>query len=138
MERARRPIRYLGADEIIGFNRSLVLQTGGLTRNAGKAINPGSLDYLTQIVREQRTEDPLRRVIAEKAAIYAYNIITRHVFFDGNKRTGMACAFFFLRLNGYELSSSLSCSDIVKVAVDIAKGEMDLPSLRRWFEERIA
>lgn len=37
------------------------------------------------------------------AAAYAYYLAANHGFVDGNKRTGFTAAFFFLRLNGWDL-----------------------------------
>ncbi len=37
------------------------------------------------------------------AAAYAYHLCQNHPFFDGNKRTALACALVFLELNGIAL-----------------------------------
>ena len=39
--------------------------------------------------------------------IYMFNIISNHVFQDGNKRTGLESALVFLKLNEYNIKNQL-------------------------------
>ena len=45
----------------------------------------------------------LHRDLFEMAAAYAYHISQDRPCFDGNKRTALACALVFLKLNGVTL-----------------------------------
>jgi death-on-curing protein len=42
----------------------------------------------------------LHKTLYDMAAAYAYHLSQNHPFFDGNKRTALACALVFLELNG--------------------------------------
>lgn len=42
----------------------------------------------------------LHRDFYEMASAYAYHLSQNHPFIDGNKRTALACALIFLKLNG--------------------------------------
>ncbi|MBL7075123.1 type II toxin-antitoxin system death-on-curing family toxin [candidate division KSB1 bacterium] len=130
-------VKYLSFQEIVERNRRIVLETGGFVEGAGKLSNPNSLEYLVNIVQEKINDKELYPSLVEKAAVYVFNIITRHIFIDGNKRTGMICAFWFLRLNGCIVSESISENEIVKIALDIANRTIDLPEIIIWLQERL-
>lgn len=51
--------------------------------------------------------EPLYHKIADKAAVYCYNVICNHIFSDGNKRTGLEADLAFLKLNGNRLNKNL-------------------------------
>jgi death-on-curing protein len=103
MEKTSRNVRYLNYQEIVEVNRRFILHTGGFTTGAGQLENPDSLHYLIEIVKAKFGDEEIYPSLAEKAALYIFNIITRHIFLDGNKRTGMVCALWFLHLNGFSV-----------------------------------
>lgn len=45
----------------------------------------------------------LHKDLYAMAAAYAYHLCQNHLFFDGNKRTGLASALVFIELNGIGL-----------------------------------
>ena len=136
MENTSQNVRYLDFQKIVEINREIILQTEGFVAGAGELINPNSLNYLVEIVQAELDDKELYPSLHEKAAIYAYNIITRHVFLDGNKRTGTVCAFFFLRINGVVISESISGNEIVKLAIGIENRTIDIPKVTSWLKER--
>lgn len=38
--------------------------------------------------------------VSDKAGLYMFNIISNHIFSDGNKRTGLEAALLFVDLDG--------------------------------------
>lgn len=56
------------------------------------------------------------------AALYAVAIARGHVFNDGNKRTGLACALTFLLDQGIEVKENPAFEQIM---VDVAEGKID-------------
>lgn len=132
MGKARRNVRYLTYQEIIDVNREIISQTGGFVASAGEVRNANSLSYLVEIVQTKFGEKELYPSLTQKAAVYAFDIITRSIFHDGNKRTGMACAFLFLRLNGCILSESIPEDEIIELALQIANGEADIAEVASW------
>ena len=132
MGKARRLVRYLSYQEIVNINREIIFQSGGFLTHAGEVRNPNSLSYLIEIVRTKFADKELYPSLAQKAAVYAFDIITRSIFHDGNKRTGMACAFLFLRLNGCILSESIPEEEIVELALQIANREVDIAGVAGW------
>ena len=73
--------------------------------------------------------------VLEKAAAVAWRIITGHVFHDGNKRTGIEACRILLELNGYEMMMD---HEVVDIALQIAKGEIDFAQFLHWLRCRTA
>lgn len=63
------------------------------------------------------------RDIVEVAAAYLYFICRNHAFLDGNKRTAMAAAIVFLRLNGIEPEPD--SDDWENLVLDVAASRLD-------------
>lgn len=130
-------IRYLRFQEIVGINRDFILRGGGFVTGVGVPRNPDSLAYLCEIVGARLCGEELYPSLSEKGALYAFHIITRHVFWDGNKRTGMACALLFLSLNDHDLTEWISRDEIIETGVGIATKTLDLSGLTAWIEGRM-
>jgi death on curing protein len=73
--------------------------------------------------------------IADKAAVYFYNIICNHIFSDGNKRTGLAAALAFLKLNKYRINPLLPQEELYNFTIKVASGESSLEDCQSWFAE---
>lgn len=67
------------------------------------------------------------------AAAYAFHIAQAQAFLDGNKRTGMAAALVFYRLNGVETSPAWE--DLYECMIAIAEKRLDKPGLAQRFRE---
>ena len=61
--------------------------------------------------------------IADLAADYMYGLSTTQGFLDGNKRTALVTALFFLRKNGCNVF--LSEKLMYFIALAVAKGDLD-------------
>jgi death-on-curing protein len=71
--------------------------------------------------------------LKEKAAALAHHIISRHVFVDGNKRTGIHICWAFLQSNDTKLALDLS---IIELAETIAReNDDDHKSLLMWLHD---
>jgi death-on-curing protein len=68
-----------------------------------------------------------------KAAALMESIIHRHPFVDGNKRTGLLAAAFWLDQVDYDLDASQH--ELADVAVEVADHFLDVNALSRWIEE---
>lgn len=71
----------------------------------------------------------------EKTARYGYGVIKNHPFADGNKRTGTALIFAFLRGNGLRFKPR--ASEFYDVIVSVADGTMDFEGLVAWIEAQL-
>jgi len=75
--------------------------------------------------------------LADKASLLAWTIINNHVFYDGNKRTGMAAMIIFLIMNDRTLG--VTNEDIYEIAQKIVRyKELDYTrqDLISWIEEK--
>jgi death on curing protein len=136
VEETSQVIKYLEFSDLIEIHHRHLSSEGIETSFAGVLHNPNSLGYLLDVVRIEQSQSDPYPTLAEKAAVYTFNIITRHVFVDGNKRTGMTAMFWFLNLNGADLKD-ITSKEIVNVALSIAENKMAFDELVQWIDQRI-
>lgn len=125
---------FLEKHHIIRINERTVAAHGGNFTPPSNILNEQPLDYVLEIVDSEMFGEPLYPKIWDKAAVYMFNIISNHVFMDGNKRTGLESAFAFLKLNGFRMKKSLPLSVILDFTIKVASGESDLEECRDWFK----
>ena len=130
MENAGKTLRYLTVDEILWVAKRHVPDN--------KALKENQLQYLVEIVGQGFGDTELFPTLPQKAAVYAHHIITGHIFLDGNKRTGMTCALWFLVLNSCSLRLGIDDS-IIELGLNIANGtitdiEVIADHLQSWLE----
>jgi len=128
---------YLRSAQIVRINREQVLRFGGFySPHNDNIANESSLEYVVQVVQGELFGVDLFPTLYDKAAAYCYHIIQDHIFHDGNKRTGMMCAFLFLQINNIPgfAYPAVSEYEIVKLALKVAKGAVDVKEIARWFK----
>lgn len=127
-------IEYLEKDDITFINQKTIAEHGGNFMPPHNFLHEENLDYLLEAVQAEMFGEPLYPSISDKAALYCYNIICNHIFTDGNKRTGLASALAFLRLNGMRLNKVLPNETITDFILKVAAGQSILEECRAWFE----
>ncbi len=130
-------IRYLSKDEILVVNFNTYKSHGGFYTPPHNIKHEGNLDYVLEAVFSEMFGKEIYPSIADKTAVYCYNIICNHIFHDGNKRTGLGAAILFLRLNGFRLDKNLRHTAIIDFIIKVASGEQTLDECRTWFAEHI-
>ena len=110
----------------------MIEEFGGFFVPPDNLRNAPALRYILEFVGSPVSGGKVYVTLIEKAVAIAYHIITRHVFFDGNKRTAIHIAWEFLRSNGVRVSLDLT---IVGLAEAVARGEASYQDLLAWFEE---
>ena len=131
MESSCQTLRYLTIDAILRVAKRHVADN--------EVLKESQLRYLVEIVGQKFGDTELFPTLPLKAALYAHHIIKDHPFFDGNKRTGMTCALWFLVLNGCSLR--LGIDDwIFELGVKIANGTINdieeiADHLQSWLEQ---
>jgi death-on-curing protein len=119
---------FLTVDDIVELHRDIIEQTGG----ESGILNRGNLEFSVDFVRSQVYSLKINDTFL-LAAMLARGIISGHPFVDGNKRTGIESADFFLNKNGYVLI--FSKYEDINFTFQVAMGEMDLLSIRDWLED---
>jgi len=129
-------ICYLSRQDILDINRRMTLEFGGhFSYLDDNVANNNSLEYLIEAPKATIMEYELYPTLFEKAAAYSYLIIRDHVFHDGNKRTGLEAAIFFLEQNGYETTAALTPRALVKLAISIAAGDLDITKIAAFLSK---
>ncbi len=108
---------YLTKQQVIRLNIATIKEHGGNFMPPANFLHEENLDYLLEAVQAEMFGAPLYPTIADKAALYCYNIICNHIFTDGNKRTGLGAALVFLNLNGYDLRLTITDSILTTLAL---------------------
>ena len=72
----------------------------------------------------------------EMAAAYLFHIARNHPFIDGNKRTALACALVFLRLNGIRIVASED--ELYELVIGTVEGRTSKAAIAVFFEEHVA
>lgn len=147
-------MEYLTKEDIIFINRKTIEAHGGNFVPPSNLLNESPLDYLVEIIDAKMFGEPLYPKLSDKAALYMYNIISNHIFQDGNKRTGLESALLFLKLNDFQLQEALekitiednrfvpiegsSTTEIlIAFTLEIASGSLTLENCRAWFAQNI-
>lgn len=111
------------------------------------------LDYLLEAVQSKLFGEEMYPTISDKAGLYMFNIISNHIFQDGNKRTGLEAAIRFLSNNQCDLINELpriivngksipkkgNSSDeiLLEFTLEVASGKLTLKETQYWFQVAI-
>ena len=121
-------MRYLTAEEVLVIHSEILDKTGGLhgIRDVGLFAS------LLEKPKAAFGGKELYRGIFKKAAVYFEALVHYHVFFDGNKRTGVAAAARFLFVNGYELVATNR--EVESFALKVARQKPSLEAIAAWLK----
>ena len=73
--------------------------------------------------------------LVDIAAAYLFYLGRNHPFLDGNKRTAMAAAVVFLRLNGFDPAAD--SDDWERLVLDVASGKIDREQTTGWLRKLV-
>ena len=121
-------MRYLTAEQILFLHARLVVETGG-----SHGVRELSL-LLSAIGRPQASFDDqdLYPDFFTKAGVLMDSLIRKHPFVDGNKRTGIAAAALFLRVNGYWLDARNV--ELEKLTLKAARSQHTTDEIAAWLQ----
>jgi len=144
---------YLRKIGILEINKRTIEKHGGSFLPPHNFLHEDSLDYLLEAVNAKMFGEEMYPTIADKAGLYMFNIISNHIFQDGNKRTGLEAAISFLKLNKHKLKKDLSkvsvneksipesggtTNEILEAfTIEVASGKLSLEETQQWFKENI-
>lgn len=144
----------LEKEDVLLINEKTFHRHGGNFVPPANLLKEGPLEYLLEAVNGELFGKQLYPTIPDKAAFYMFQIVTGHVFQDGNKRTGLGAALLFLKLNGENLrfqlkkvenNSGISIPEkgetpseiLLNFTLEMASGKYDLEDCKLWFKENI-
>jgi len=121
-------IKYLTLEQILEMHATLVQKFGGLqgVRDANLLISA------VETPKGAMFGDDLYPTVYDKAAVYLFHIIRNHPFNDGNKRTGFAVAYLFLKANKVPIRFEDEVYE--EFVVEIAKGKKTKEEIAYFFK----
>lgn len=122
-------MKYLSVEDILEISFILVDEAGG----AHGLRDKEALLSLVKAPRQTFGGKDLYSDIFLKAAVYLKEIITRHPFVDGNKRTAMTAAFVFLAQNGYVPTAKKG--EVKKFAFKVIKNKLEILEISGWLKK---
>lgn len=108
--------KFLTKNQVLFVHKRQIEKFGG----SYGILNEGALDSAINQPKQQFSGSYLHPTLEAQASAYLFYINKAHAFVDGNKRTSIAAAEFFLRKNGYylKISTSLAYNTTIAVATD--------------------
>lgn len=107
-----------------------------LVQHGGKAGLGNRHGFESAVLQPQNTWAYGRGDLFDVAAAYAYHLAESQAFVDGNKRTGMAAALTFLRLNG--ITVTRHTDELHGAMIGIANRQLGKPELAAIFRRMAA
>jgi len=121
-------VNIVNMDEILALHDEWLKRLGG---------TPGIWNPDVLMYAYEAQLSPYYETIWAKAANFGGRITKEHAFVDGNKRTGYACCWLFLRRNGYALIPSFEeAYEVFKrlaLGTGVA-GEISYDELATWLQ----
>lgn len=121
-------MRYLKAEDILALHKDIIDQTGG----SHGIRDIGLFSSIVERPRGQAFGQELYPDLWSKVAAYLHSIAMNHVFVDGNKRTSIVSASYFIHLNGYELMASNE--EVERFVLSVVVDKLDVASIAEWFK----
>jgi death-on-curing protein len=122
-------MKYLTAEQILFLHHRLIAETGGSygVRDIGM--------LQSAVARPQAGFEgkELYPDLCSKAADLMHSLIQNHPFLDRNKRTAVAAAALFLRLNDHEFTAPNQ--QVESFTLGVARGEKEHSQITRWLRE---
>lgn len=121
---------YLTAEQILFLHARLIAETGG--SHGLRELNL----LLSAVGRPQATFEgrELYPDVYHKAAALLDSLINNYPFIDGNKRTAIAAAAIFLRLNGLQLKADQL--ELENFTLGAAQAQFTLEEMVAWLRAR--
>lgn len=123
--------------DIVRLNYRHLENTGEEFIEPDNLINEDSLEWVLEAIQHPLFGVDLYPTLTEKAARLAWTIIRCHVFFDGNKRTGMSALEALLRMHGYRLAAGKEEMKDAALRVAGARGLYTFDDFVAWIRDKI-
>ncbi len=132
MEEPGRQIDIPNVEDLVELNRRIVELYGGQYVGFDNLRSRESLENTLFLIDNEVFGVDQFPTLMEKAAALGECIIARHVFWDGNKRTGIYATWLFLKANDVIVDLDASVEDL---AVDVASGQAGFDEFLHWLHQ---
>ncbi|GBG97494.1 type II toxin-antitoxin system death-on-curing family toxin [Lactococcus termiticola] len=127
-------MKYLRKAHYIAINKHAVESVGGT--NFG-VIDESGLDMIINAPQQNIFGKELYPTVWLKAAFILQKITKKHIFQDGNKRTSIQAALYFLKINGYtpkDFELINNAEDFVLAVTNSPDNEENMLKIAEWLE----
>ena len=118
---------FLGLADVLRVHGDQIEQYGGRAGVRDPQLLQSAISMPMASWRGEWLHDDLYQM----AAAYAFHIAQDHPFVDGNKRTSLACALTFLKINGVAVLDPQG--QLYGMMVDVVTGSVDKSGLAQVF-----
>lgn len=115
--------RYFTVDFTIEVHDHILRESGGLVGIRDRGLIGSILDHVQNDLYYPGLEDKLTHLV------YSFN--KNHCFNDGNKRSSVVLAAYFLTINNLESIVPKFIVEMENIAVDVAENAIDRPCCTR-------
>lgn len=126
-------VKYLTAEQITKINRFVILYATPAEPIIVKQLS--ALDMTVNSPRQNVFGRELYPTITLKAANLYRNLVLKHIFANGNKRTAFMATDLFLKANGLKLEVNLH--ETVNFTVKIATDSLEEKEIEEWIIEHL-
>lgn len=120
---------FLNLEEVLAIHEDRIRKYGG----SFGVRDLGLLESALGAVEATFGGAFLHETLFEMAAAYLFHFCRNHAFVDGNKRTALACALAFLRLNDKKVTARPA--DLVDLVIGVAEGKVTKAAVAVFFEQ---
>ncbi|SUM53507.1 phage protein [Staphylococcus epidermidis] len=126
-------MRYLTEKEIITLNVYVIEKYSPKEPIGVK--EPTALNMLVNAPQQYVFGREQYPTIELKAANLVRNLVKKHVFYNGNKRTALMTLIVFLRVNGYQFNATND--EAVEYMVKIATEDLQEVDIEHWIKKHV-
>ncbi len=127
----RAAVVFLSVGHVRAIHARMIAEFGG----DASVRDEGLLASAVAMPTAQFEGEYLHNGLAEMAGAYLYHLCRNHPFVDGNKRTALAAADIFLRLNNARLKATNR--ELEKITLAVADGSLGKKELLKIFTGRV-
>ena len=120
---------FLTLEEVLAIHDDRIRKYGG----SSGVRDLGLLESAIGTVTATFGGEFLHHTIFEMAAAYLFHICKNHPFIDGNKRTALACALTFLRMNGVRFAFEENA--LYDLVIGVAEGRVTKAEVAVFFQQ---
>jgi death-on-curing protein len=126
-------MQYLTEKDIITLNVYVINKYSPNEQIGVK--EPNALNMLVNAPKQCVFGEEQYPTLELKAANLVRNLVQKHVFYNGNKRTALMTLVVFLKMNGYQFNASNE--EVADYMVKIATDDLQEADIKQWIKKYI-
>ena len=127
----KRSPAFLSVEQLVAVHDRMILEFGGRPGIRDR----GLIESAAAMPGAGFDGRLLHRGIAAMAGAYLFHLCRNHPFVDGNKRTALAAAELFVRLNGHQLTAT--DAELEGLTLGVADGSIAKPQTLAFFRKHV-